>query len=75
MLNSVVLISWFCFRNDVDLCHLANADAMKKEKKIINMGWTIGKKSFREAAFGGVFLYFSCGRNFTCLSPPHIDPR
>lgn len=56
MLNSVVLISWFCFRNDVDLCHLANADAMKKErKKSLIWGGLLEKKVLEKLHLGEYF--------------------
>lgn len=56
MLNSVLLLTWFCFRNDIDLCHLANSDIIKKEIKSLVWGGLFKKKNkIREAAFGECF--------------------
>ena len=58
MLNSVLLITWFCFRNGVDLCQLANSDIIKKEKKSLVWGGLLKKKKFLEKLHLGSISIF-----------------
>lgn len=61
MLNSVLLLTWFCFRNDVDLCHLANSDIIKKEIKSLVWGGLFKKTKLEKLHLGSfsVFLLLS----------------